>query len=397
MKWIAALLVTFQLLVWPSAGLAQDRAATGHTYRTVSTTTWVEEWDDAQQRWVRVADEAKAAVTARGNSPARIAQPRAIQPWMTKAAGTVPLVQTTRTYQAARYAYPPTTPRRPVAIAQYGPFVVLGQNRAAMIGSTDSVSPRHFDAMLRDYPDLLVLEMIEAPGTSNDIANLAVGRRIRAAGLSTHVPRGGSVRSGAVELFLAGKERRVDDGAQFAVHSWLDNYGRQPADFAPEAPENRLYLDYYREMGMSEVQARAFYSMTNSVPHSSAKWLNADDMRRWIAPDRAPAHAPVRTPAFRMAAASHTPGAPRQYAKSDWTIAAIQPSPLALPELPPEIVPAFGPAMVSIAGVRPIHAAKPVIGYGDVASLTLASTLTFTVAGPGKEFARAKGHAFLDS
>jgi hypothetical protein len=143
--------------------------------------------------------------------------------------------------------------------------------------------------MLRDYPGIEVLEMVDAPGTNNDIANLAIGRRIRAVGIRTHVPNGGSVRSGAVELFLAGETRTIDDGARFAVHSWLDNYGREPGDFAPDAPENRLYLDYYVEMGMSESRAREFYAMTNSVPHASALWLRADDMRLWIQPERVPA------------------------------------------------------------------------------------------------------------
>ena len=92
------------------------------------------------------------------------------------------------------------------------------------------------------------------------------------------------MRSGAVELFLAGKRRTAERGALFAVHSWLDNYGREPDDFAPDAPANRLYLDYYEEMGMSEARARAFYAMTNSVPHHSAKWLRADEMLPWTRP-----------------------------------------------------------------------------------------------------------------
>jgi hypothetical protein len=171
-------------------------------------------------------------------------------------------------------------------LAQYGPFIVIDAGRAAIIGSTDSISPHHFDAMLRDFPQISVLEMVEAPGTSNDIANLAVGRRIRAAGLNTLVPVGGSVRSGAVELFLAGAIRTVEEGAQFAVHSWLDNHGREPDDFAADHPANRLYLDYYVEMGMSEARAREFYAMTNSVPHASARWLVADDMRFWLRPER---------------------------------------------------------------------------------------------------------------
>ena len=55
----------------------------------------------------------------------------------------------------------------------------------------------------------------------------------------------------------------------------MDAYGREADDFAMHAPENRQYLDYYREMGMTIEQARAFYDFTNSVPHARALWLDA--------------------------------------------------------------------------------------------------------------------------
>jgi hypothetical protein len=175
---------------------------------------------------------------------------------------------------------------RPPALAEYGPVLVLDERRAAVVDATDGASPALFAAMLRDHPRLAVLEMIECPGTDDDRANLAVGRMIRAAQIETHVPRGGSVRSGAVELFLAGAARRIDDGAEFAVHSWVDEYGREADDVAADAPENRAYLDYYVEMGMERGQARAFYDMTNSVPNGAAKWLTAQDMRGWLVDGR---------------------------------------------------------------------------------------------------------------
>lgn len=168
------------------------------------------------------------------------------------------------------------------AIARYGPFRVLDSGRAALVGVTDSATPGQFAAMLRDYPALAALEMVECPGTEDDRANLELGRLIRAAGLATRVPRGGSVRSGAVELFLAGTARHIEEGAEFAVHSWIDEDGREAADFAPGAAIHQPYLAYYREMDMDEAQARAFYAMTNSAPFAAAKWLDAAEMRRWV-------------------------------------------------------------------------------------------------------------------
>ncbi|GAA4642826.1 hypothetical protein GCM10023115_07930 [Pontixanthobacter gangjinensis] len=211
--------------------------------QVLSVETYVEEWDNAQQKWVRIEDGAHRLATG----PA--AAPRA---------------------QAA------------AAIASYGPFRVIDQGYAELVGVTNRASPADFAEMLSAHPDIKVLSLVEAPGTDDDRANMRVGRMIRAAGIATYVPRGGSVRSGAVELFLAGADWRIDDGAEFAVHSWIDGQGRQPQDFALNAGPNRMYLDYYREMGMGVSRAKAFYAMTNSVGFRDAKWLNARDMRGWL-------------------------------------------------------------------------------------------------------------------
>ena len=114
----------------------------------------------------------------------------------------------------------------PDAIAEYGPFRVFDEGRAALVDVTDSRSPGAFRAMLRDFPGIAVIEMIDCPGTDDDRANLQLGRMIRARGMVTYVPAGGSVRSGAVELFLAGSHRIIDDGAEGYLTDRLDKYGK---------------------------------------------------------------------------------------------------------------------------------------------------------------------------
>jgi len=198
-------------------------------------------------------------------------------------------------------------------VATYGPFRVTDGSHAALVGITDAHSPAQFAAMLHDYPQIATLDLVECPGTFDDIANLRLGRMIRDAGIATRVPRGGSVRSGAVELFLAGASREIDDGARFAVHAWEDDTGRQASDYPPTAPENAKYLDFYRAMGMDADRAKAFYAMTNSVPFERARWLDAAEMRGWVANETAaavsgadaapadPAPAIVPEPAPRLA------------------------------------------------------------------------------------------------
>ncbi len=188
-------------------------------------------------------------------------------------------------------AAPPSTATaaaRIGGIARFGPFVVVDSGRAALVDETDTGSPAAFQRMLRAFPGIRVLEMIDCPGTVDDTANLALGRMIRAHGLTTAVPPGGSVRSGAVELFLAGRARHAAPDAEFAVHSWRDDNGREPQDFAVADPVNAAYTRYYREMGLSAAQAAAFYALTNSVANDQVLVLHTPDIAPYAALEQTP-------------------------------------------------------------------------------------------------------------
>jgi hypothetical protein len=203
----------------------------------------------------------------------------ALLPAVPAAAQTHAVAEWTET-GASRFVSPAQAWAERSALASYGPFRVLDERTAALVGVTDENSPAAFRAMLRDYPGLATLAFVECPGTYDDRANLALGRLIRAAGLTAWVPDGGSVRSGAVELVLAGTSLTIDDGAEFAVHAWEDDAGYEASDYAADSPENGKYLAYYREMGLADPEA--FYAMTNSAPFEDARWLDGAEMREWI-------------------------------------------------------------------------------------------------------------------
>jgi hypothetical protein len=187
---IALMLAALALLLPGTAAFAQSGA------RVVATVSWVEEWDPATGQWVRI-EEAPAAIS----SAAITATTTAVQ----RSGGVV--VTQTIIEEPVRFIARPARMAEAGAIARFGPFRVIDQTRAALVGATDAASPDAFAAMLAAYPGIAVLEFADAAGTSNDLANLKLGRAIRAAGLATHVPTGGSARSGAVELFLAGATR----------------------------------------------------------------------------------------------------------------------------------------------------------------------------------------------
>lgn len=183
---------------------------------------------------------------------------------------------------ARRYAPSAHLPTPGRAKASYGPFSVIDAATVRMAGDVTSATPRQFAAMLAAHPGLKRIEMVDCPGSLDEEANLILARAIRRAGMETMVPSGGSVRSGAVELWLAGVKRSAAPDAEFGVHSWADEYGREANDYPANDPVHAEYLGYYREMGMDDAKARAFYEMTNATPFDDVRYLTRDDMTRFV-------------------------------------------------------------------------------------------------------------------
>jgi hypothetical protein len=189
--------------------------------------------------------------------------------------------ETGRTERYVADAFADVTPSRK-PLASFGPFHIVAPDRAELIGSIESETPAQFRALLSAFPGVKQIDMLDCPGTGDDEANLALARMVRKAGIATYVPNGGSVRSGGVELFLAGAQRKADAGAEFAVHSWRDEDGMEAEDFAEGDPVHQAYIAYYREMGMSDAKARAFYAMTNTAPHDDALYLGPKDIAVYL-------------------------------------------------------------------------------------------------------------------
>jgi hypothetical protein len=170
---------------------------------------------------------------------------------------------------------------RPQVIAQFGPFMMVSATEAELNGATDEATPGQFRQMLIQYPALKRINMIDCAGTENDDANLEVARMIRRAGINTHVPADGSIRSGGVELFLAGAHRSYDKGAQFGVHSWIDEDGHQAGDVPADDPINQAYIKYYQEVGLPLQTARAFYAFTNQTAFDAIHYMTEQELAQF--------------------------------------------------------------------------------------------------------------------
>jgi len=162
---------------------------------------------------------------------------------------------------------------------RYGPFFIIDENTVGLDNVIDSMSPNRFRALVKAWPNVDTIKIIECPGTVDDEANLVLARMIRSAGIRTIVPSNGSARSGGVELFLAGAEHRAEPGAELGVHSWVDEYGREAKDYPRNDPVHQEYIRYYIDMGFTPDKAREFYAFTNAVaPHDGIHYMTRQEL-----------------------------------------------------------------------------------------------------------------------
>ncbi len=165
--------------------------------------------------------------------------------------------------------------------AQFGPFTVVDEHTVEMRGATDADSPAQFRAMIARNPDIRLIRMIDCAGTLDDEANFAVARMIRARGINTFVPNTGSIRSGGVELFVAGARHAAEPGAEFGVHSWRDEDGNEAGTAPANDPVHAAYINYYTAMGLPAQTAKDFYAFTNATRHAVVHYMTAAELARF--------------------------------------------------------------------------------------------------------------------
>ena len=134
-----------------------------------------------------------------------------------------------------------------------------------------------YDA-LKDAPEVAVVVLTSVPGSADDETNVELGRMIRRAGMTTYLPAGGLVASGGTDLLLSGARRVVERGAEVGVHSWASGDGVSGDSVPRNDPQHKLFLDYYRDIGIAE----EFYWFTlSAAPADSMHWMSEDEMAQY--------------------------------------------------------------------------------------------------------------------
>ncbi len=143
-----------------------------------------------------------------------------------------------------------------------------------MNGEINSQTLKQFEAIIAENPQITVLVKQVVPGSMDDDTMIALAYRVRELGLNTHLTSQSAIYSGGVDLFLAGVERSMEEGAIIGVHSWSD--GSKEATEYPRGAEvhekNRKYIE-------DMLGDDAFYWFTiQAAPADDIYIMNADEI-----------------------------------------------------------------------------------------------------------------------
>ncbi|MCM5662756.1 COG3904 family protein [Galbibacter mesophilus] len=147
-------------------------------------------------------------------------------------------------------------------------------------GTLGTKSYKQFKDLLKKHPEVKTVVLQKVPGSVNDAVNMHTGRLIREAGLNTKVLPDSDIASGGVDLFCAGNERIVMQGAKLGIHSWGGD-GLSAGDLPKDHPAHQYQLAYFT-MCLGEEKGPDFYFLTlDSAPADGMYYMTDEEIRNW--------------------------------------------------------------------------------------------------------------------
>ncbi|NRA60654.1 MAG: hypothetical protein HRU25_07020 [Psychrobium sp.] len=158
--------------------------------------------------------------------------------------------------------------------------VVINGTKATISGTLGTSTYIQIQDMLKTKSvDTLILSNVE--GSVNDDINMHTGRLIRAAQLTTLMPKDGEAYSGGVDLFAAGSQRIFQDGGKLGVHSWCCEKGKDAGQLSKNNPAHDAQLTYFREMLGTEKGPEFYFFTINSAPADGIHLMTKDEMIKY--------------------------------------------------------------------------------------------------------------------
>jgi hypothetical protein len=134
--------------------------------------------------------------------------------------------------------------------------------------------------LIENMPNIATLVEKKISGSIHDDINMQTGRLIRKAGLSIHLEKDSDIASGGVDLFCAGKQRSMEEGAKLGVHSWAGD-GIEAGELPVDSPLHDIQINYFNEMLGSPVGKEFYFFTINSASADDIKIMDNDEIEKY--------------------------------------------------------------------------------------------------------------------
>lgn len=151
---------------------------------------------------------------------------------------------------------------------------------ANMSGLISKDTIRQVEKLIKDYPNVKTINMINVEGSLDDDSNLIASELVREAGLNTYIAKDGLIASGGTDFFCAGVKRTVEEGAKIGVHSWADGKIENAALLPKTDESHKMYIKYYENMNMPDPDGFYFFTI-NAAEANDIYYMTMDEIVKY--------------------------------------------------------------------------------------------------------------------
>lgn len=134
---------------------------------------------------------------------------------------------------------------------------------------------------IKDHPQVKTVVLGKVNGSVNDAVNMHTGRILREAGLHTKVLSTSSIASGGVDLFCAGKERIIENGAQLGIHSWCCVGDYTAIDLPQDHPAHQYQIAYFTMCMGAELGPAFYFHTLEAAPFDGVHYMTEEELKKW--------------------------------------------------------------------------------------------------------------------
>ena len=154
-------------------------------------------------------------------------------------------------------------------------------DEAFLSGDLGTITYKQIKDMLQKSPNVKTLVLTNISGSINDAVNMHTGRLVRRSGLNTKVLKDSKVYSGGVDLFAAGKERIVQEGATLGVHSWCCVNDKTAIQIPKDHPAHQYQIAFFSEMMGAKNGVDFYFYTLKAAPFDNVHKMSKKEILDW--------------------------------------------------------------------------------------------------------------------